>query len=166
MKNIHKGVFASIFSLSFILISVGLIVLISCLFSVQNVDGATFIARNSTDRGSLDISVEQLNTQSDPEVKDLFKISFFRPHTQILQEHVDYNFLILKDNKVKFQYSNETGQPQIPLHTYNGEIEVPILGNHNLPAGQYVIKIPIYAILFNPLKTEIAEFKFNLTSKQ
>ncbi|MGA9842056.1 MAG: hypothetical protein WBP64_12710 [Nitrososphaeraceae archaeon] len=71
----------------------------------------------------------------------------------------------MKDNKVKFQYSNETGQPQISLHTYNGEIQVPILNNHNLPAGQYVIKILIYGILFNPIKTEISEFKFNLTSK-
>ncbi len=152
--------------LSLLVATSSLTVLTHPLFLIQGANADLLIGRNSTDRGSLDISVEKSNIHSDPELKELFKVFFFKPHTNILQQHVDYNFLILKDNKVKFQYSNETGQPQIPLHTYNGEIEVPILGNHNLPAGQDVIKILIYGILFNPLKTEISEFKFNLTSKQ
>ena len=61
-----------------------------------------FIGRNLTDGGSLDVSVEKSSTHSDPELKELFKVLFFKPHTNTIQQHVDYNFLILKDGKTVF----------------------------------------------------------------
>lgn len=63
-----------------------------------------------------------------------------------------------------FQLYNEIGQPKIPLHSSEGQVKVPILNNHELQNGNYTIKIPLYVILFNPIKPEISEFKFNLTS--
>jgi hypothetical protein len=78
--------------------------------------------------------------------------------------HVDHNFLILKNGRDVFQLSNETGQPQILLHSSDGQIGVPVLNNHDLPNGKYTIKIPIYGILFNPIKPEISEFKVNMKS--
>ena len=61
---------------------------------------------------------------------------------------------------------NEIGQPKIPLHSSEGQVElkVPILNNHELQNGNYTIEISFYVILFNPIKPEISEFKFNLTS--
>ncbi|HEY7078113.1 MAG TPA: hypothetical protein VH500_00325, partial [Nitrososphaeraceae archaeon] len=96
--------------------------------------------------------------------KELFKVFFLKPHTNTIQQHVDYNFLISKDGEIVFQLSNETGQPQIPLHTYNGQAEIPILKNQNISNGNYIIEIPIYGILFNPIKPEVSEFKFNVSS--
>jgi hypothetical protein len=141
-----------------------LIGLISYTFLIQNANGNTFIGRNSTSGKSLDVSVEKLSIHSDPELKELFKVFFFKPHTNIIQQHVDYNFLILKDGKTVFQRSNETGDPQTPLHTTYGQPEIPVRNNQNISNGNYVIKILIYGILFNPIKPEISEFKFNMTS--
>jgi hypothetical protein len=123
-----------------------------------------FLGRNSTNGKSLDVSVKELSIPSDPELKELFKVFFFKPHTNIIQQHVDYDFLILKDGKTVFQRSNETGEPQIPLHTTYGQPEIPVRKNHNLLNGNYIIKIPIYGILFNPIKPEVSEFNFNMTS--
>ncbi|HEY7079049.1 MAG TPA: hypothetical protein VH500_05065 [Nitrososphaeraceae archaeon] len=131
---------------------------------IQSVNGDTFLGRNSTNGKSLDVSVEKLSIHFNPELKELFKVFFLKPHTNTIQQHVDYNFLLLKDGKIVFQLSNETGQPRIPLHTYDGQAEIPLLKNQNLSNGNYLIKIPIYGILFNPIKPEVSKFKFNMTS--
>jgi hypothetical protein len=136
----------------------------SCTFSIQNANGNTFIGRNSTSGKSLDVSVEKLSIPSAPELKEIFKVFFLKPHTNTIQQHVDYDFLILKDGKTVFQRSNETGDPQTPLHTTYGQPEIPVRNNHNLPNGNYIIKIPIYGILFNQIKPEVSEFKLNMTS--
>lgn len=149
---------------SIILLFASLIGLMSHTLVIQSVNGDTFIGRNSTNGKSLDVSVEKLSVHFNPDLKELFKVFFLKPHTNTIQQHVDYNFLILKGGKIVFQLSNETGQPQIPLHTYNGQAEIPILKNQNISNGNYVIKIPIYGILFNPIKPEVSEFKFKMTS--
>jgi hypothetical protein len=138
--------------------------LISHIFVNQNANGNISIGRNSTNRTSLDVSVEELSIHSDAKLKELFKVFFFKPHTNTIQQHVDYDFLLLKDGNTLFQRSNETGESQVPLHTTYGQPEVPVRKNHNLSSGNYIIKIPIYGILFNPTKPEASEFKFNMTS--
>ena len=149
---------------SIILLSACLVGLTSYIFIIQSANGDTLLGRNSTNGKSLDISVKRLSIHFNPELKALFKVFFLKPHTNTIQQHVDYNFLIIKDGKIVFQLSNETGQPQIPLHTYDGQAEIPLLKNQNISNGNYVIKIPIYGILFNPIKPEASEFKFNMTS--
>ncbi|HEY7083108.1 MAG TPA: hypothetical protein VH500_25725 [Nitrososphaeraceae archaeon] len=131
---------------------------------IQSVNADTFIGRNSTNGKILDVSIEKLTIHYNPELKELFKVFFLKPHTNTIQQHVDYNFLILKDSKVVFQLSNETGQTQIPLHTFDGQAEIPILKSQKISNGNYIIKVPIYGILFNPIKPEVSEFKFNMTS--
>jgi hypothetical protein len=128
----------------------------------QHANGDTFIGRNSSNGKSLDVSVQKLTIRFNPELKELFKVFFLRPHTNTIQQHVDYDFLILKDGKTVFQLSNETGQPQ--LHSFDGQVEVPILKGQNVSNGNYIIKIRIYGILFNPIKPEVSEFKFKMTS--
>ncbi len=150
------------FSLSFILLSASLLGLISYAFVFQNANGDTFIGRNSTNGKSLDVSVQKSTIRFNPELKELFKVFFLKPHTYTIQQHVDYDFLMLKDGKTVFQLSNETGQPQ--LHSLDGQVEVPILKGQNVSNGNYIIKIRIYGILFNPIKPEVSEFKFTMTS--
>ncbi|HEY7081196.1 MAG TPA: hypothetical protein VH500_15975 [Nitrososphaeraceae archaeon] len=130
---------------------------------IQSINADTFIGRNSTSGKSLDISVEKLSIHFNPDLKALFKVFFLKPHTNTVQQHVDYNFQILKDGKIVFQLSNETGQPQVPLHTFDGQAEVPILNTQKISNGNYIIKILILGILFNPIKPEVSEFKSNLT---
>jgi hypothetical protein len=137
--------------------------LISYIFMIQSINADTFIGRNSTSGKSLDISVEKLSIHFNPDLKALFKVFFLKPHTNTVQQHVDYNFQILKDGKIVFQLSNETGQPQVPLHTFDGQAEVPILNTQKISNGNYIIKILILGILFNPIKPEVSEFKSNLT---
>ncbi|HEY7227461.1 MAG TPA: hypothetical protein VH481_04985 [Nitrososphaeraceae archaeon] len=160
-KIVKRGMHLS-FSHSIILLATSLTCLISYTFIIQSVNADTFIGRNTTNGTSLDVSVEKLSIHFNPELKGLFKVFFFKPHTNTIQQHVDYDFLILKDGKTVFQLSNETSQPQ--LHTFDGQAEVPILKNQKISNGNYVIKIPIYGILFNPIKPEVSEFKFNTTS--
>jgi hypothetical protein len=136
--------------------------LISYTLIIQSVNGDTFIGRNSTNGRSLDVSVQKLTIHFNPELKELFKVFFLKPHTNTIQQHVDYDFLMLQDDKIVFQLSNETGKPQ--LHTFDGQAEVPVLKSQNISNGNYIIKIPIYGILFNPIKPEVSEFKLNMTS--
>jgi hypothetical protein len=142
----------------------GLISCISYISTIQSVNADTFIGRNSTNGKSLDVSVEKLSIHFNPELKELFKVFFLKPHTNTIQQHIDYDFLILKHGKIVFQLSNLTGQSQIPLHAYDGQAEVPILNNQNISKGNYIIRILIYGILFSPIKPEFSEFEFNMTS--
>ena len=55
-----------------------------------------------------------------------FKVGFLQPNTNELQRHVDFNFIIIKDGKEVFRASNQTGQPNIPLHSIPGTMDIPL----------------------------------------
>ena len=78
-------------------------------------------------------------------------------------EHVDFDLLILKDNKTVFKATNQTGQPTVPLHATDGYMLIPVLNYKFLEKGEYLIRIPVYGILFNPIRPETAEFSINIT---
>ena len=40
-----------------------------------------------------------------------FKVTFLKKGTESVQEHIDYDFIIIKDNKELFRASKQTGQP-------------------------------------------------------
>ena len=120
---------------------------------------------NTTSGNSLDVRIEPFSeTTTDtqtPSVK--FDISFFKPNTSSLQQHVDFDLLILKDNKTVFKATNQTGQPTVPLHATDGYMLIPVLNYKFLEKGEYLIRIPVYGILFNPIRPETAEFSINIT---
>jgi hypothetical protein len=91
-----------------------------------------------------------------------FKISFLKPGTNALQDHVNFNLRIYDNNSRVFQATNLTGQPQVPLHATEGTMTVPMLNYKFNQAGQYRIEIPVYGILFNPIRPEFANFSFNV----
>ena len=89
-----------------------------------------------------------------------FRVGFLQPNTTELQRHVDFNFIVIKDGNEVFSASNQTGQPNIPLHSILGTMDIPLFTYDFQKTGEYTIKIPIFGILFNPIIPEEAEFKF------
>ena len=123
------------------------------------------LLKNSTNADSLDVLLEPtpypvtVNSESTK-----FKVSFLNPNTSQLQDHVDFNVRIFKDNKQVFQATNQTGQPTVPLHATEGYMTVPMLNYQFDQAGKYLIEIPVYGILFNPIRPESANFTINIGS--
>jgi hypothetical protein len=118
---------------------------------------------NATSGLSLDVLLEPIPFSvktNDNSAK--FKVSFLKPGTSTLQEHVDFNLRIYDNNSRVFQATNSTGQPEVPLHATEGEMTVPMLNYKFNQSGQYRIEIPIYGILFNPIRPEIANFTLNV----
>ena len=145
-----------------IIISVSITMMI--IFSAHN--GGSIVAyatsnstvlRSSTCASSLDVLLVPLSNVSREEIH--FKVGFLQPNTNELQRHVDFNFIIIKDGKEVFRASNQTGQPNIPLHSIPGTMDIPLFTYDFLKSGEYIIKIPVVGILFNPIIPEMAEFR-------
>jgi hypothetical protein len=123
------------------------------------------LLKNSTNADSLDVLLEPtpypvaVNSTTTK-----FKVSFLNPNTSQLQDHVDFNVKIFKDNEQVFQATNQTGQPTVPLHATDGYMTVPLLNYQFDQAGKYLIEIPVYGILFNPIRPESANFTIDIGS--
>lgn len=145
-----------------IIVSISIIMMI--VFSAYN---GTFILayatsnstvlRSSTNASSLDVLLVPLSNVSRDEMH--FRVGFLQPNTNELQRHVDFNFIVLKDGKEVFSASNQTGQPQIPLHSIPGTMDIPLFTYDFEKTGEYTIKILVFGILFNPIIPEEAEFR-------
>lgn len=124
----------------------------------SNIPGKTYTMRNSTNGTSLDVKLETspypINVNQEPR----FTVSFLKPGNDTLQDHVDFNLRIIKDNTQLFQATNQTGQSHIPLHAYDGYMTIPILNHKFSEEGQYIVEVPVYGILFNPIIPEYAYF--------
>ncbi len=111
--------------------------------------------RNSTSGNSVDVLVEP--TWNDGGQAN-FRVSFLRPGTDTLQEHIDYTFTILRDGEAVFD-AGIGGQPL--LHTAEGVVSIPqspqppfqFPGN-----GDYSITISVHGINFLPINPETSTF--------
>ena len=119
---------------------------------------------NSTSRGSLEVKLEAIQYPIESNKDMEFKVSFLKPNSSILQDNVDFNFIILKDGKRVFQASNHTDRPSVLLHTTNGSMTIPILNYKFNEEGPYLVQVPIYAILYNPIRPEYANFTIGMQS--
>jgi hypothetical protein len=123
------------------------------------------IMKNSTNGGILDVLLESIPYPAKVNFDSMkFKVSFLRPNTNQLQNHVDFNLRIFKDDKQVFQATNQTGQPIVPLHATDGFMTIPILNYHFDQLGTYLVEIPVYGILFNPIRPEYANFTIDVGS--
>jgi hypothetical protein len=130
-----------------------------------NMTNRNELLKNSTNADSLDVLLEPTPypvTVNSTTTK--FKVSFLNPNTSQLQDHVDFNVRIFKDNEQVFQATNQTGQPTVPLHATDGYMTVPMLNYQFDQAGKYLIEIPVYGILFNPIRPESANFTVDIGS--
>jgi hypothetical protein len=106
-----------------------------------------------TDGGSITIKLEPSSNPIKSSEQTQLKISFFKPNTEEIQPHIDYDMIISEanTNKTIFQASNQTGQAGIPLHTAESIVTIPF----TFPTkGENAIKIPVFGILFNPIAPE------------
>jgi hypothetical protein len=119
--------------------------------------------KNSTNDGTLDVLLESIPYPAKVSIDSMkFKLSFLKPNTDQLQKHVDFNLRIFKDDKQVFQATNQTGQPLVPLHATDGYMTVPVLNYNFDQFGKYLIEIPVYGILFNPIRPEYANFTIDV----
>jgi hypothetical protein len=110
--------------------------------------------RNSTTGGSVDVTVNPVwSNNSDP---TKFEVTFLKPGTDTIQEHIDYNFVIKKDGQQVFTAA-VPGQPL--LHTVEG-VTIPYKFESN---GDYMIEVSVDGINFVPISTETATFEVNVT---
>jgi hypothetical protein len=118
------------------------------------------VLRSPTNASSLEVLPIPLSNVSREEMH--FRVGFLQPNTTELQLHVvcSKDFIIIKDGKEVFSASNQTGQPNIPLHSIPGKMDIPLFTYDFQKTGEYTIKIPIFGILFNPIIPEEAEFRF------
>ena len=135
------------------------------VYSQSNTHIQQQIWMNSTSRGSLEVKLEPIQHPIENNNKDIeFKVSFLKPNSSILQDNVDFNFIILKDGKRVFQASNHTDRPSVLLHATNGSMTIPILNYKFNEEDPYLVQVPIYAILYNPIRPEYANFTIGMQS--
>jgi hypothetical protein len=140
---------------------VTIVVILSAASTINTVSN-TVLAQNDsnsssltklTDGGSITIKLEPSSNPIKSSEQTQLKISFFKPNTEEIQPHIDYDMIISEanTNKTIFQASNQTGQAGIPLHTAESIVTIPF----TFPTkGEYAIKIPVFGILFNPIAPE------------
>ena len=134
------------------------------VYSQSNTHIQQQIWMNSTSRGSLEVKLEAIPYPIESNKDMEFKVSFLKPNSSILQDNVDFNFIILKDGKRVFQASNHTDRPSVLLHTTNGSMTIPVLNYKFNEEGPYLVQVPIYAILYNPIRPEYANFTIGMQS--
>ena len=134
------------------------------VYSQSNTHIQQQICMNSTSRGSLEVKLEAIQYPIESNKNMEFKVSFLKPNSSILQDNVDFNFIILKDGMRVFQASNHTDRPSVILHTANGSMTIPILDYKFNEEGPYLVQVPIYAILYNPIRPEYANFTIGMKS--
>ena len=134
------------------------------VYSQSNTHIQQQIWMNSTSRGSLEVKLEAIPYPIESNKDMEFKVSFLKPNSSILQDNVDFNFIILKDGKRVFQASNHTDRPSVLLHATNGSMTIPIVNYKLNEEGPYLVQVTIYAILYNPIRPEYANFTIGMQS--
>jgi hypothetical protein len=136
------------------------LLLSTTIFSVTTASYGQGEMRASTSGNSLDILVEPRWSDGG---KASFKVSFLRHGTDTLQQHVDYNFVIMKNGQQLFSAAAPLGQPSV--HTVEGIVIIPIpTAPYKFPNnGDYSIEISVSGISFTPINTETATFSVTVT---
>ena len=134
------------------------------VYSQSNTHMQQEILMNSTNRGSLEVKIEPIPYPIESNKDIEFKVSFLKSNSSILQDDIDFDFIILKDGKPVFQASNHTGKSSDLLHAANGYMTIPILNFKFNKEDSYLVEVPIYAILYNPIRPEYANFTISIAS--
>jgi hypothetical protein len=110
--------------------------------------------QTTTPGGTLDVKLEPSPNPIKSGQETKYKVTFLQKGTDTVQVHIDYDFIILKDNTTEvFKASRQTGQPL--LHTAEGIVTIPFTVKE---PGSYTIRVPVMGINFIPMATEYANF--------
>ncbi len=100
-----------------------------------------------TEKGTLDVKLT--HDAIEPNVQTKINIDFINPHTQKVQEHIDYTIAVSKDGETCFG--------PIPLtHTSVGSVKIPI--EFCAGEGVYSMDFEVEGILFQPIPRETVSF--------
>jgi len=107
----------------------------------------------STSDGTLDVGI--YTTPKIPNTDEFTKlmISFLKPDTERIQQHIDYRVSVTKDGDYVF------GPMSRLLHTSPGSITIPVKFSEN---GSHIVHIEVEGILFQPIPLEIATLTINV----
>ncbi|MDQ4014116.1 MAG: hypothetical protein M3146_10385, partial [Thermoproteota archaeon] len=107
-----------------------------------------------TSGSTLDVKLESTPNPIKSGQETNYKVAFLQKGTDTVQVHIDYDFVILKDNNTEvFKASQQTGQPL--LHTAEGIVTIPFTLKES---GSYIIRVSVMGINFIPIATEFADF--------
>jgi hypothetical protein len=110
--------------------------------------------KTTTSGGTLDVKLEPSPNPIKSGQETKYKVTFLQKGTDTVQVHIDYDFIILKDNTTEvFKASQQTGQPL--LHTAEGTVTIPFTLEE---PSDYTIRVPMMGINFIPMATEYADF--------
>ena len=134
-----------------------------CSISLAQTSATT----QSSSGGTLDVKLEPTPNPIKSGQETNYKITFLQNGTDTVQKHVDYDFIILKENttgvfKVSpqieqlpafLQTINNTSFPL--LHTAEGTVTISFTLEE---PGSYTIRVSMMGINFIPMATEYADF--------
>ena len=112
--------------------------------------------KKQTSGGALDVILQPSPQPVKHTGKTSLKVEFMTKGSDTVQPHIDYD-LIIKDSSGKqvFAASQLAGQSGKPLHTAEGIVTIPYTFQG---PGDYSVSVPVYGILFNPIRPESADF--------
>ena len=117
--------------------------------------------KKQTSGGALDVILQPSPQPVGHTGQTLLKVQFMTKGSNTVQPHIDYD-LIIKDSNGKqvFSASQLAGQSGKPLHTAEGVVTIPYTFQGH---GDYSVSVPVYGILFNPIRPESADFTIKVT---
>jgi len=121
----------------------------------------------STSDGTLDVGIYTIPVIPNTEEPTKLKISFLKPGTDRIQEHIDYRITVQKMIKSSNDASYSDGDyifgPIRLTHTSPGHVTIPVQFSEN---GLHMISIEVEGILFMPIPIETASFTMNVGQTQ
>jgi len=110
----------------------------------------------STSDETLDVGIYTIPEIPNTVEPTKLKISFLKPGTDRIQEHIDYRVTVTKDGDYVFG-------PIRLTHTSPGHVTIPVQFSEN---GLHQIDIQVEGILFMPIPLETASFTMNIGQAQ
>ena len=107
----------------------------------------------STSDETLDVGIYTIPKTPNTEEPTKLMISFLKPDTEKIQQHIDYSVSVTKDGVYLF------GPMSRLLHTSPGYIAIAIEFSE---IGSHMIHIEVEGILFQPIPLETATFTMNI----
>ena len=110
----------------------------------------------STSDGTLDVGIYTIPEVPNTTDPTKLKISFLKPGTDRIQEHIDYRVTVTKDGDYIFG-------PIRLTHTSPGHVTIPVQFSEN---GLHMISIEVEGVLFTPIPVETASLTMNIGQAQ
>jgi hypothetical protein len=117
--------------------------------------------KKQTSGGALDVILQPSPQPVGHTGQTLLKVQFMTKGSETVQPHIDYDLRIKYNNgKEVFSASQLAGQSGKPLHTAEGIVTIPYTFQS---PGDFSVSVPVYGILFNPIRPESADFTIKVT---